>query len=142
RALWEVGRLLSDERLREALFVDLTWLTASTRGGTEQVNASTQVHYFTVAPAYLFRFDGEGRWGAYLQLGGGAAYVRSRFNYGGGTTRIGTVAPLLQYGGGFRVRLGLNDSGTARLMLRLEVTRFRRDYLNDTYLGLGLGAAL
>lgn len=142
RAVWEFGRMFDDERVQDHLFADLTWLTTSSSGGTQAINSTTRIHDFTLAPAYLFRLDERGLFGAYLQLGGGFSYGRSTLHYGSNQVRTAAISPLFQYGGGFRFRLGLSDSGKARITARLELTRFRRGYMDDTYIGLGLGATL
>lgn len=140
RAVWEFGRMFEDERVQDHLFADLTWLTAASSGGTDAIHSTTRIHDFTLAPAYMFRLDERGLFGAYLQLGGGISYSTSTLHYGDSRVRTGAISPLFQYGGGFRFRLGLSESGQARITGRVELTRFRRAYMDDTYFGVGLGA--
>ena len=49
--------------------------------------------------------------------------------------------PVIQYGIGLRGRPLLSEDGRLRLTVRLEATRFRRAYLNDTLLLASAGLA-
>lgn len=139
RAVWELGRSLSaDESLREALFADVSWSVASLREGTREVYTQGVYHALTLAPAYAFPM-GESAFSAYLQLGGGLSLQSTSLFISGSRHSITGVKALFQYGAGLRARIGLNEEGTLRLLLRLEVTRFRRGYMDDTLIGLSSG---
>lgn len=141
RLTWDFGRLLSDDTLHEGLFADLVWLHTSTKEGTAAVFDSTSLHYFSLAPAFELPFGHGSPFGIYAQVGVGAALQTSTFTVNEGTTPVGGLKPLLQYGIGLRGRPLLGEEGRTRLAFRLELTRFRRGYMNDTYLGLSLGLA-
>lgn len=141
RLTWEYGRLLNIEALREALWADLQWTYTNLRNGTELVATTSHFHYFTLAPAYELTVGEEKNYGFYAQLGAGLAYERNGLLVGRELTRIDGVRPLFQYGLGFRGRPVLVEAPNVRLSFRVEVTRFRRGYFNDTFLGGSLGAA-
>lgn len=141
RATWDFGRMLADDTLHEGLFADLSWVYSSAKDGTATVFDSTRYHYFTVAPAFELPFAHGSAFGAYAQLGFGAALESSTFTVNGGETPVGGIKPLIQYGIGLRGRPLLSEEGLTRLEFRVELTRFRRGYMNDTYLGASLGIA-
>ena len=66
----------------------------------------------------------------------------STFAVNNGSNAVSGLRPLLQYGIGLRGRplIGGDDS-RLRLTFRVELMRFRRSYLNDTFLGGSLGLA-
>jgi len=141
RLTWDFGRMMADDTLHNGLFLDLVWLHGSAQAGTTTVFDSTSYHYFTLAPAFELPFASGSPFGIYAQLGVGAALESSTFTVNGGETPVGGIKPLLQYGIGLRGRPLLSQEGLARLEFRVELTRFRRGYMNDTYLGAGLGIA-
>jgi hypothetical protein len=138
---WEFGRLISDELLHEALFTDVTWIWGSIREGTERIFTEAQYHYVTVAPAFEVHLDKAKAWGFYGQVGFGVAYQLSALTHDGSQTLIAGLKPAVQYGVGFRGRPLLSVDGLTRLSVRVELTRFRRAYMDDTLIAAGLGAS-
>lgn len=144
RLSWEFGRMFESESLKDALFMDFTWGYASTGDGTTQIRAEASYHYLTVAPAYLLRFGRHFPLGVFVQAGAGITYVSSSLlslpaltEDNPNTTRgfWGT----LQYGGGLRA--DPNIGGSVRLVIRGELIRFRRAYMDDTFWGGSVGLA-
>ena len=142
RFAWDIGRLFSIDPLHDALFADVTWLHASTHDGTTQVFDDTGYNDFTIAPAWEIPFGQGSAFGAYAQVGAGVSFWSSTLTVNTGQTPVSGMKPLLQYGIGLRGRplIGGDDS-RMRLTFRLELTRFRRAYLNDTFVGASLGLA-
>lgn len=138
RFTWEIGRILDSEALRDAFWTDVRWTYGSTQAGTELVKGKTNIHFFTVAPAYELPF-GSSTFGVYAQVGGGAAYEATSLTVGDKETVVNGLKPVLQYGVGLRGRPRLSDS--VSLALRLELTRFRRGYMDDTFIGGSIGTA-
>jgi hypothetical protein len=144
RLTWELRRLIADEFLRELFFLDVGWQFATTRDGTQQVHASATTHYFTLAPAVALPF-GKSPLAGYAQLGAGLAYTLSSLQVVQGTvaeTNLGGTRFLFQYGVGVRFRpelFRLAGPEVVRLSFRIELTRFLRGYLSDTFLGGSVG---
>jgi hypothetical protein len=139
RFTWELGRTLGEQLLHEGLFLDVGWLWSSQRQGTKEVFGDTNIHAFTLAPAFGLQLGGDkSPVVAFAQLGGGFAYQDTRITASGNATDVGGVKPLLQYGVGLRGRPQINDNGL-RLCFRVELTRFRRHYMDDTFLGAAVG---
>lgn len=140
RATWEFGRLIPDEYVREMLFIDFQWQLAQSSDGTTEVHASSVQHYFTAAPAFSLPIGGpKSPIAAYVQLGAGAnvnfsSIVVDRVE----TPTIGTKF-LFQYGIGLRGRPAVLESGKLRVSFRIELTRFLRGYMSDTFVGGGVG---
>lgn len=141
RFTWEFGRLTGDENLSEALFADVRWSWVATAEGTRQVRADTHYHFMTLAPAYAWPLGRGSDFAFYAQAGGGAAYQLASIQDGESQTVIGGMKPVLQYGVGFRGRPKLAADGNLRIAFRFEATRFRRAYMDDTFLGGSIGAA-
>lgn len=139
RFTWEYGRILNNEPLREALWADVRWTMASMSDGTELINGSTRIHYFTVAPAYELTFGQTKAFGVFAQAGGGLAYQTASIDIGGAETGVKGMKALIQYGVGFRGRPRISDK--MAFSFRLELMRFRRGYMDDTFLGGSLGTA-
>jgi hypothetical protein len=139
RLTWEFGRLFPDEFFHEAFFADFSWAYASLADGTAQINGSSNFHYFTIAPAFTIPFGAKSPFGVYLQLGGGLGYQADSIHIGSTETQVSGVKPLFQYGVGFRGRPPLNDDGTIRLCFRVELTRIRRSYMDDTLIAGAAG---
>jgi opacity protein-like surface antigen len=142
RFTWEFGRLIPDEYLREMFFADVTWQYAQTSDGTTQVHADSSNHYFTVAPAVAWPF-GKSPVAAYGQVGAGFNYVSSTLHVDVAETTVEGVKFLFQYGLGLRFRpeiVRISEHHALRLSFRIEVTRFVRGYLQDTFLGGSVGA--
>jgi hypothetical protein len=156
RFTWEWGRLLSDETLRDALFADVTWEYAGLRDGTGMPGAACEkalisckgkgiygdsnYHYFSVAPAYGFTLGGKSPWSLYAQVGGGLAYQFSALHVTSAETQIAGTKPIFQYGIGFRGRPAVVADGSVRISFRIEATRYRRGYMDDTFIGGSVGA--
>jgi len=139
RFTWEFGRLIPDEYLREMFFADLSYFYSSTKDGTTQVNVESNLHDFTVAPAFALPF-GQGSWfAAYAQVGVGFDYSYSLTKIDANTVTLGGTKFLFQYGLGLRGRPAVVGDGTVRIQFRIEVTRFIRGYMHDMYIGGALG---
>ncbi len=139
RFTWEYGRILNNEPLRETLWADIRWMMAGKSAGTELINGSSRNHYFSVAPAYEYVFGETKAFGIFGQLGGGFAYQSTSLTIGTEVTAVKGIKPLIQYGMGFRGRPRLSD--TMSLAFRVEVMRFRRGYMDDTFVGGSIGTA-
>lgn len=154
RVTWEWARtLLTDEFWREVFFADVTWFGASSRGpggfgGTRDIYASTNYHNFTVAPGFALPL-GKTPLAFYAQAGIGFSYqTASIYIQNGDPTSISGVRFLMQYGLGVRARIPLISEerfreegyqGIPCITFRLEVTRFRRYYMDDTLVGGSVG---
>jgi hypothetical protein len=141
RFTWEYGRLLNVEALREALWFDVRYTYAGMREGTKLIVGNTQLHYASIAPAYELTFGDSKDYGAYVQVGGGIAYAQTSLAVGDKLTTVDGLKSLVQYGLGLRGRTKLSANSNVRLAWRLELMRFRRGYLDDTFLGASLGTA-
>jgi hypothetical protein len=139
RFTWEYGRILNNEPLREALWADVRWMMSSMSDGTELINGSSRIHYFSVAPAYEFTFGASKAFGFYGQLGAGLAYQSTSIVIDEEQTGVQGMKALIQYGVGLRGRPRVSDK--VAFSFRLELMRFRRGYLNDTFLGGSVGTA-
>ena len=79
---------------------------------------------------------------AFAQLGLGFNYTYSVLTVEGNQTTLSGVKFLFQYGLGLRFRpaiVTINGKDVLRLSFRIEVTRFLRGYMSDTFLGGSLG---
>jgi hypothetical protein len=139
RFTWEFGRILNNEPLRETLWADVRWMMAGSSAGTTLINGSSRNHYFSVAPAYEFVFGAEKLYGVFGQLGGGFAFQTTSLTIGEEKTAVKGMKPLLQYGVGFRGRPRLSEK--VSLAFRVELMRFRRGYMDDTFVGGSVGTA-
>lgn len=139
RFTWEVGRVTGNETLQEALFGDVTWSYAAWRDGTAQIHGDTNLHYFTVAPAYGLPFGPNKIFALYGQLGAGIAYQATNIAVDDARTDVAGVKPLFQYGVGLRGHPTVIEDLPMRISFRLEVTRFRRGYMDDTFAGGSVG---
>ncbi|RKG57453.1 hypothetical protein D7X30_18205 [Corallococcus sp. AB011P] len=136
RATYEFGRALKteNETWRQGFIADLRWIYGSLSDGTDFIKGDTRLHYFTLAPAWVFRF-GESDFGFFVQAGGGLAYQNTSITVGEDETKVNGLKPVLQYGLGIRGRPGRS----ARFMFRIEATGLRRGYANDFFLGGSAG---
>jgi hypothetical protein len=141
RFTWEFGRVLPGAFFREALFADVTYSYMGMRDGTLVVYGDSSYHYFTVAPAYAFRLWGDSDYYVFLQAGGGMAYQYSVLHNGTNELSVAGTKPLIQYGAGFRGRPLISQDGNLRVTFRFEITRFRRQYMDDTFVGGSVGLA-
>jgi hypothetical protein len=140
RFTWEFGRVLPQETLRDALFADVTWAYAAIKDGTRDLFAESNYHYFTVAPAYGFPLGKKSAFAFYGQVGFGLGYQFSAIHIKEVETQIAGTKPLFQYGIGIRGRPALVANESVRISFRFELTRFRRGYMDDTFLGGSVGA--
>jgi len=140
RIHWEFGRLFFDEVIRQGLFADLSWNYAAVHDGTLTVNTDTHYHYLTIAPGFAFPVFGPD-FLLYGQVGGGLVLQYSALHFEERATAMTGLKPALQYGIGFRGRPLVSVDGLLRVSFRVELTRYRRHYMDDTYLGASLGAA-
>jgi hypothetical protein len=141
RFTWEIGRLFNNETLREALWFDVRYTYAGTREGTQLIIGDTRLHYATIAPAYELTLGESRNYGFYAQVGGGIAYEHTALEIGGKATQVDGIKSLIQYGVGFRGRTPLSSESNVRLAWRIELMRFRRGYMDDTFLGASVGTA-
>jgi hypothetical protein len=141
RFTWEYGRLLDSDTLRESLWFDVRYTHAGVREGTKLIVGDTRLHYVALAPAYALMFGESSDYGVYAQVGGGIAYEHTTLEVGGKVTPMDGFKPLIQYGVGLRGRTQLSSESNMRLAWRVELMRFRRGYLDDTFVGASLGSA-
>ncbi|HZN94605.1 MAG TPA: hypothetical protein VFB81_17945 [Myxococcales bacterium] len=142
RFTWEFGRVLPGAFFREALFADASWTYVGIRGGTQLVYGDSNYHYFTVAPAYAIQLWRDADFSVFFQGGGGLAYQFSAFHNGTAPeVPVAGLKPLFQYGVGLRGRPLISQDGNLRVSFRFEITRFRRQYMDDTFLGGSVGLA-
>ena len=141
RFTWEVGRALPGTFFREALFADVSWSYVGMRDGTALVYGDSNYHYFTVAPAWGFQLWRDSDYSVFFQAGGGLAYQFSALHNGNTELTVAGVKPLIQYGVGLRGRPLVIEDLNLRVSFRVEVTRFRRQYMDDTFLGGSVGVA-
>ncbi len=112
---------------------------AGASDGTQLISSHERIHYFSVAPAYEYVFGEAKTFGVFGQLGGGFAYQSTSLTIGDQVTPLTGMKPVLQYGVGFRGRPRLSEKMC--LSFRVELMRFRRGYLDDTFLGGSVGMA-
>jgi hypothetical protein len=139
RLTWDIGRIFPEGALRQALFIDLQYLGTNFQDGTKEIFTSTHFNYLTIAPAYAFPFGEGSPYAFFLQLGGGIAIMDSPLTADGVVTANSGVEGIFQYGLGIRGRPRLGSDSSLRLTFRVDVTRFRRGYADDTYVGGGVG---
>ncbi|MBX5482870.1 MAG: hypothetical protein IRZ16_13670 [Myxococcaceae bacterium] len=140
RFTWEYGRLIPADPWHDALFADVGWTWGTLHDGTARIFADSHYHYFTLAPAYELHVDAVKSFGFFAQLGAGLAYQSEAIQSDGQITTIAGVKPLFQYGIGVRGRPVLREDPMLRLVWRLELTRFRRGYMDDTLIAASVGA--
>lgn len=138
RFTWEFGRLIPDEYLREMFFADVAWQYTAYGDGTAQVRTDTNYHYFTLAPAFAIPF-GKSFMSAYAQLGVGFNYTATSQYVGADRIDLAGTKFLFQYGIGLRGRPAILADGSIRISFRIELTRFLRGYMSDTFIGAGVG---
>ena len=88
RFTWEWARLIPDEFLREMFFADVTWQYGALHEGTTQVNADTNLHYFTLAPAACIPFGRKSSVSAFAQVGIGFGYDFSSIHVDKNETQV------------------------------------------------------
>lgn len=139
RATWEVGRLFGVPPWREGLVLDGTWWASGRRDGSDFIFNREALHLFTLAPAWHFPLGEGSAWAAFLQAGAGIAYQTGSITTGQIVTPVAGVRPLIQYGLGLRARPQIGER--LHMTIRVELMRFRRGYLDDTWAGFSLGLA-
>ncbi len=139
RATWEFGRLIPDEYLREMFFADAQWQFAQASDGTKAVRSTSTQHYFTVAPAVGLPFGPKSPIVAYAQVGAGFNTNFTSLVIQNTETPIIGSKFLFQYGIGIRGRPAVIDNGSIRISFRIELTRYLRGYMSDTFIGAGCG---
>lgn len=154
RFTWEWTRtVFSDELFRELSFVDVAWWHAGNSEGTPLIYAKSYYNYFSFAPAFSYPFGPKSPVSVFAQLGIGVVFNPTVIVINQEAFQSTALKLLIQYGAGLRFRplivtWGRKSRPNAdfaeaqdglRLSFRLEVTRFRRGYVDDTYLGGSLG---
>ena len=139
RVTWEWSRtFLTDEYWREIFFLDATYQATNWGDGTKDVYANSAYHYLALAPAWSFPF-GRSPASFYLQGGVGVNISTESLVVQGTETRLQGTKLLFQYGLGLRFRPALLANEKLRLSFRVELTRFRRGYMDDTFFGGSIG---
>lgn len=154
RFSWEWSRtVFSDEFLRELFFVDVTVFHAETGEGTELIKAYSALNYFSFAPAVAIPFGNKSFVSFFAQLGVGLVFNPSVVVINQVSTTLTGNKFLFQYGVGLRfrplvVRWGRKSNINSdfaeaenglRISFRIELTRFRRGYIDDTFFGGSAG---
>jgi hypothetical protein len=142
RVTWELGRHFWSEVLRDGLFCDLGYTYSLLHDGTTLINEDTNFHYFTLAPAFGLPVGLGSDYIAYVQVGGGLVLQYSALHWGSAReTQLMGLKPGFQYGIGLRGDPSISPDGKMRLSFRIELTRYLRQYMTDTFLGASVGAA-
>lgn len=139
RGTWEVGRMIAVDPWREGLLLDLAWWVSGSREGTQTVFTQEALHIFTLAPAWNFPLSPDAPWAFFLQAGAGLAWQTGSVTTDGGMVPVAGIKPVIQYGLGLRARPQIAEN--LHLSIRIELTRFRRGYLDDTWIGYSMGLA-
>ena len=139
RFTWEFGRLIPDEYLREMFFADVRWQFAQSTDGTTEVHSTSTQHSFTVAPAFAIPLGDKSPISVYGQVGAGLNANFTSLIIDRTETPITGTKFLFQYGLGLRGRPAIIDSGALRISFRIELTRYLRGYMSDTFIGAGCG---
>jgi hypothetical protein len=150
RFTWEWSRtLLTDEFWREVFFLDLAWFATSDDAaanwsqnigttGKDGVRDNAHFHYFTLAQALAWPI-GKTPLAVFAQGGIGFGYQTSTVMAQSMANTISASRFVVQYGGGLRFRIGVTADDKIRVSFRIELTRFRRGYMDDTLVGGSLG---
>ncbi|MBX7101742.1 MAG: porin family protein [Myxococcaceae bacterium] len=141
RGTWEWSRrLIADETLREMFFIDFGWAITGAQDGTALISSRSSYHSFTAAPAVGYPVFGTRiPVMPYAQLGLGASLQYTSLTVNGTETSLSGTKLLVQYGFGLRFRPAVSSDGGVRISGRVELTRFKRGYMDDTVLGLSVG---
>ena len=137
-ASYQLGRALFTpkwELLRQSFFLELSYLGANAAWGTEEVRVNAWNHFLTLD--ILFGWPLEPVL-FYAKVGPALMVMPVSYDVQGSATSFTGVKGGLVYGAGIRTNLYLGEA--AGFAARLELTRFRRGYLDDTLLTVGLGA--
>ncbi len=139
RVDWSVGRLWTDptdEFWKYALLAELAYDYVGQSDGTQSISTSGGYHFINVRG--LLGYPVKDFFLAYAALGGGLTVQSVSYDVQGTQTGITGTKPDLDYGLGARFRFAVNPS--LSISARLELMRFRRGYLDDTFVTLGAGA--
>ena len=139
RFTWEFSRLIPDEFVREMFFLDVMYAHTQMTEGTESIKVTTAYHYFALAPALAIPFGAKSPVAFFIQGGIGFNVQPIVVSTQGDPITLAGSKFLVQYGGGFRFRPALSAEEKVRLSFRIEFTRFRRGYMDDTLIGGSLG---
>lgn len=139
RFTWEFGRLIPDEFVREMFFLDVLYAHTQMTEGTAAIFVNTAYHYFALAPALAIPFGPKSPAAFFLQGGFGFNVQPITVNTQSEAVTLAGTKALIQYGAGFRFRPALAADEKVRLSFRIEFTRFRRGYMDDTFLGGSMG---
>jgi hypothetical protein len=139
RFTWEYGRLIPDEFVREMFFLDVMYAYTQITEGTEAISVNTNYHYFTIAPALAIPFGPKSPAAFFIQGGFGFNVQPIVVNTQTDALQLAGTKVLMQYGAGFRFRPALVADEKVRLSFRIEFTRFRRGYMDDTFIGGSMG---
>jgi hypothetical protein len=139
RFTWEFGRLIPDEFVREMFFLDVMYAYTEQTEGTAAISVNTNYHYFALAPALALPFGAKSPVAFFVQGGFGFNVQPIVVTSQGDTLNLAGTKFLFQYGGGFRFRPALVSDEKVRLSFRIEFTRFRRGYMDDTFIGGSMG---
>lgn len=140
RANWAPGVLWTDpedEFWRYALLVELSWDHASYGDGTKAVNTSTALNYFNAHA--MFGYPAQKLLLFYGALGPGMTLESVSYNVQGANTPLTGLKPNLAYGLG--ARLNFQASDRFAIVSRFELMRYRRGYMDDTFLTFTVGGA-
>lgn len=140
RVNWAPGVLWTDpedEFWRYALLVEASWDHASYSDGTKMVNTSTALNYFNVRG--LFGYPVQKLLLFYGALGPGFTLENVSYNVQGASTPLSGAKFNIAYGLGARLNFQANDRFA--LVSRLELLRYRRGYMNDTFMTFTVGGA-
>jgi hypothetical protein len=141
RFTWEFGRLIPDEFVREMFFLDVMYAYTQITEGTDAISVNTNYHYFALAPAVAIPFGARSPAAFFIQGGFGFNVQPIVVNTQGDALQLAGTKALMQYGAGFRFRPALTEDQKVRLSFRFEFTRFRRGYMDDTFLGGSMGVS-
>jgi hypothetical protein len=140
RVDWNVGRLWTtpdDEFWKYALLAELAYDYTGQSDGTQEIHTSTAYHYINVRG--LFGYPVKDFLLVYGAVGGGLTVESVHYTVDGKVTPLTGLKPNLDYGLGTRLLFSFTPQFA--LSLRLELMRFRRGYMDDTFLSFTLGGS-
>ena len=139
RVDWSVGRLWTDpadEFWKYALLAEVAYDYVGQSDGTQSISTSVGYHFVNLRG--LFGYPVKDFFLVYGALGGGFTVESLSYDVQGTKTGLTGTKPDLDYGLGGRFRWAVNPS--VSVSARLELMRFRRGYLDDTFATLTAGA--
>jgi hypothetical protein len=138
RVNWAPGVLWTDpedEFWRYALLTELSYDYSGYSGGTSMVNTRTRLHYLNAH--VMFGYPAQKVLLLYGLLGPGVTFEHVTYEVQGATTPLTGAKFNLAYGLGARLNLQVNDR--VAIVSRIELMRFRRGYMDDTFLTFSAG---